>query len=78
MEFVMRTHLEIDDNLMQQAMRLTGARTQRETVDLALRELVRLRSQRDILKLFGKVEWVGDLDEMRTSKYVSGKPDEPA
>ena len=74
----MRTHLEIDDNLMQQAMRLTGARTQRETVDLALRELVRLRSQRDILKLFGKVEWVGDLDEMRTSKYVSGKPDEPA
>ena len=36
----MRTNIEIDDAVMDEAQRLTGARTKRETVDLALRELV--------------------------------------
>lgn len=61
----MRTNIEIDDTLMAEAMAATGASTKREVVDLALRFMVRRERQQDILKLFGKIEWDGDLDEMR-------------
>lgn len=65
----MRTNIEIDDGLMAQAMRITGKRTKRETVDEALKRLVRLEQQRAIRGLWG-IGWEGDLDDMRTSKYV--------
>jgi Arc/MetJ family transcription regulator len=61
----MRTNIEIDDALMAEAMAASGARTKREAVDTALRELVRIRRQQGLLKLRGKVNWVGDLDAMR-------------
>ncbi len=61
----MRTNIEIDDALMAEAMAVTGTRTKRETVERALRDLVQISRQRAILKLRGKIEWVGDLDEMR-------------
>ena len=61
----MRTNIEIDDELMAEAMRLTGTKTKRETVEEALRRVVTLHKQREILKLRGKINWVGDLDEMR-------------
>jgi len=65
----MRTNIDIDDALMAQAMRITGKRTKRETVDEALKRLVRLDEQRGIRDLWG-IGWEGDLDAMRTSKYV--------
>ena len=70
----MRTNIDIDDKLMREAMRAGGFTSKKSTVEAALRDLVQRHKQRDILKLFGKVAWEGDLDEMRTSKHAPAKP----
>jgi Arc/MetJ family transcription regulator len=62
----MRTNIVIDDHLMQKALRLTGLRTKRETVELALRTLVRLAEQEKLKALRGKLKWDGDLGAMRS------------
>jgi Arc/MetJ family transcription regulator len=64
----MRTNVEIDDALMREALRLTGLRTKREAVDLALRELVSRHRQLGILALRGRVHWEGDLEESRRGR----------
>lgn len=63
----MRTNIEIDDKLMREAMRSARTKTKRETVEAALRMLVRLKRQEGIRKLRGKIQWDGNLDEMRRS-----------
>ena len=64
----MRKNIEIDDKLMKDSLKITGLKTKREVVDLALKELLRLNRQKDFRKLRGKVDWVGDLDAMRLDK----------
>jgi Arc/MetJ family transcription regulator len=61
----MRTNIVIDDALMAEAMRASGAKTKRETVELGLKTLLRLRRQEDIRRYRGKLPWSGDLDAMR-------------
>lgn len=68
---MMRTNIEIDDDLMERAMRASGRRTKRETVEEALELLVRLRSQEAVRSLRGKIEWQGDLDAMRRDRLPS-------
>ncbi len=63
----MRTNIEIDDNLMREAMRRAKTKTKRETVEAALRMLVRLDRQTGIRKFRGKIKWEGNLDESRQS-----------
>ena len=69
MMMCMRTNIEIDDDVMREAQELAGTRTKRETVDLALRELVAQRRRMGMLKLEGKIEWQGDLGEMRKARF---------
>ncbi len=61
----MRTNVDIDDRLMDEAKRLSGLKTKRAVVNAGLESLIRLKRQAKILDLAGKLEWVGDLDEMR-------------
>jgi Arc/MetJ family transcription regulator len=61
----MRTNIVLDDELVAEAMRRTGIKTKRRVVEEALRTLIRLRRQEEILALRGKLHWEGDLDEMR-------------
>ena len=61
----MRTNIVIDDELMDRAMRTSGAKTKRETVELGLTSLIRLKEQEEIRQLRGKLRWTGDLEEMR-------------
>ena len=61
----MRTNIEIDDKEMAKAMKAGGFKTKREAVSEALRLFNQLAAQKELLKLFGTVKWVGDLDEMR-------------
>ena len=61
----MRTNIEIDDKLMADAMKATGLKTKRETVEESLRLLTQMRVQQELLSLRGKIKWIGDLDEMR-------------
>lgn len=64
-----RTNIEIDDELMEKALSLTGAATKREAVDIALRRLVEKGSlYRSIRKLRGKLEWHGNIDAWRASR----------
>ena len=65
----MRTNVEIDDELMGQAMKAGGKSTKKEAGEEALRLVVQMKKQEGILKLFGKVQWEGDLDEMRKSRF---------
>jgi len=61
----MRTNIDIDDDLMRQAMRSSGARTKRAVVEEGLRLLIRTRRQR---RLRGKVAWEGDLGKSRLGR----------
>jgi len=64
----MRTNIEIDDKLMKDALRYTGAKTKREAVELGLLKLVQLGKQVEVRKMRGKLHWEGDLEAMRTDK----------
>jgi Arc/MetJ family transcription regulator len=61
----MRTNIVIDDKLMSDALRATGARSKREVVELGLQALVRLKQQERIRGFRGKLKWTGDLERMR-------------
>ena len=63
-----RTNIVLDETLVQECKKLTGIRTARKLVDVALRDLARRRKQRGLLKLYGKIHWDGDLDEMRRDR----------
>lgn len=64
----MRTNIEIDDQLMKDALKATGLKTKREAVELGLRTLVQLRAQEKARELKGKIAWEGDLDALRTDR----------
>ena len=69
-EIAMRTNIEIDDRLMRQAMKVSGARTKKATVEAALKLLADTHAQGSIRRLRGKIQWEGDLEESRTNKFL--------
>jgi len=64
----MRTNIDIDDGLMREAMRTSGAATKKAAVEAGLRLLVQTFSQRAIRKLQGKVRWDGNLNQSRLGR----------
>jgi len=67
----MRTNIEIDDDLMANALKATGLKTKKNAVEQGLKLIIRRHEQQAIRKLRGKVKWQGDLDEMRTNDDIS-------
>jgi Arc/MetJ family transcription regulator len=65
----MRTNIVIDEQLMKQAMRASGAKTKRETVERSLKLMVALKRQEQIRRFRGKLKWEGDLDSMRRDRF---------
>lgn len=65
----MRTNIDIDDELLAEAMMATGFSTKRATVEEGLRQLVRLRRQAEALAQLRGLGWEGDLDEMRQGRF---------
>lgn len=61
-----RTNINIDQDLIEEAMRILGVKTKKETVEIALRDLVQNHKRRQILEFRGRLHWSGDLDEMRS------------
>jgi len=61
----MRTNIEIDDSLMRQAMRRSGALTKKAAVEAGLRLLAETHAQGSIRRLRGKVAWEGNLNQSR-------------
>lgn len=62
----MRTNIDIDDQLLAEAMAAAGLTTKKATVDEALRRLVGQHRRRQALKDLVGLGWQGDLDVMRT------------
>lgn len=61
----MRTNIVIDDQLMDQAINLSGLGTKKAVVEQALKLYIQLLQQAALRELRGKLRWEGDLDQMR-------------
>lgn len=61
----MRTNIVIDDELIKEALRVGDLKTKKSVVDKALKLYVKIKKQENIRKLRGKLNWEGNLDEMR-------------
>ncbi len=60
-----RTNLVLDEKLLEEATRVLGLKTYSATVNKALEEAIRIQKVRSIPQFFGKIQWEGDLAEMR-------------
>jgi Arc/MetJ family transcription regulator len=65
----MRTNIVIDDQLVKKGMKYTGITTKKMLVDYALRELIKRKERKGLLILKGKLQWEGDLNQMRKSRF---------
>jgi len=63
----MRTNIDIDDRLMAEAQKATGT-TKKQTVEQALRLMVKLRRQQEVGAAFGKYRWRGTLARSRRGR----------
>lgn len=61
----MRTNIEINDTLTADVLKATGLKTKKEAVGPGLKTLIKLKKQEGIKRFRGKLEWSGDLDDMR-------------
>ena len=64
----MRTNIVIDDELMNDALKATGAKTKKEAVELGLKTLIRLKKQAEVKEWRGKLTWEGDLATTRQTR----------
>ncbi|WP_026968914.1 type II toxin-antitoxin system VapB family antitoxin [Algoriphagus terrigena] len=64
----MRTNIDIDEDLIKEAMKLTGITTKKAAVEEALKQMVSLKKQSRLRDLRGKLKWEGNLDEMREGR----------
>jgi len=58
----MSTNLAIDPELLQKALEVSGLRTKKDTVNLALKELINRHKQLEIIDFFGKMDPDPDYD----------------
>jgi Arc/MetJ family transcription regulator len=63
----MRTNIDIDDRLMAEAQKASGT-TKKQTVEQALRLMVKLHRQQEVGAAFGKYRWRGDLARSRKGR----------
>ena len=64
----MRTNIVISDALMESALKVSGLRTKKDIIEGGLKLLVQVQSQKEIRNFRGKLQWSGNLDEMRLKK----------
>jgi len=66
-----RTVVDLRDDLVRKAQRLTGLRKKVEIVNLALERLIQQNEMEEILQLKGRVHWEGNLREMGRNRFGS-------
>ncbi len=66
----MRSNIQLSDELISQVMHNFDAPTKEAAVEMALKMALKIQGQGSIRKLFGKVEWEGDLEESRLGRNV--------
>ena len=65
----MATNLAIDNELLTSALKISGLKTKKETVNLALEEFIQKRKRKEAIDLFGKI----DFDKKWNPKKARGK-----
>lgn len=66
---MLRTNIELDEKLVNEGLKLTKIKTRKELVNFALKELVtKLKRKKMLVEIYGKVQWEGNLNEMRQSR----------
>ncbi len=65
---MLRTNIEIDEKLVSEGLKLTHLKTKKDLVNYALKELVSKKKRKKLIEMRGKVEWTGNLSEMRKSR----------
>ncbi len=63
-----RTNIELNDQLLREAEKLTGLKTKRAIVDRALDLLVRTEKRKGLLRFYGSGVWKGDLRARRRNR----------
>lgn len=61
----MRINVDIDDELMETALRESGLRTKREVVEQGLRALIQRGRRKTLIEAFGRYPWDGDQAHLR-------------
>jgi Arc/MetJ family transcription regulator len=64
----MRTNVDLDDTLVNQAMKISGINTKRAVLNMVLKEYIKKNNLKRILKYKGSNVWEGNLEEMRTMR----------
>ena len=64
----MRTHIDLQENLLNQVITLGNFSTKKAAVNQALFEYSKLLKRNELLKLRGKLTWQGDLEQLRTNR----------
>jgi Arc/MetJ family transcription regulator len=67
----MRTNIDIDEDLIAEALKKSGAKTKREVIHLGLQALIKQLKKPDLLDLAGKIDFVPGFDhkKVRRSRY---------
>ncbi len=55
--YKMRTNVVLDDNLVKEAFKLTGIKTKKKLISIALNELVEQKKRKNLLELKGKIDF---------------------
>jgi len=67
-DFVMRTNVVLDDDLVKSALSLSGLKTKKKAIEEGLKLLIQVNCQKKIRNFRGKLKWTGNLNKMRTDK----------
>jgi Arc/MetJ family transcription regulator len=67
-EAEMRTNVVIDDKLMASVLKVSGLTTKKDAIEEGLKLLLQVKRQKEIKRFRGKLNWSGNLDEMRRDK----------
>lgn len=69
MSSTIRTNIVVDQDLINEALAISGLNSRHELIHHALQELVRREKQKPLLALQGKVDWDANLDELRKTHF---------
>jgi Arc/MetJ family transcription regulator len=67
-DYVMRTNVVLDDDLVKSALSLSGLKTKKKAIEERLKLLIQVNRQKKIKDFRGKLKWTGNLNKMRTDK----------
>ena len=67
-DFIMRTNVVLDDDLVKSALSLSGLKTKKKAIEEGLKLLIQVNRQKKIKDFRGKLKWTGNLNKMRTDK----------